>query len=220
LKRIFTVGRGEDCEKICEVFKSVNANPIQFYSLESMISAGRKGPAAHLLILAFKIASETDSAISEIKKDVSLKSVPILVFYSPFTSNADARARSAGGNDALLFPVERRELLSKAATLLNIEKRRTFKTLLSIESPAGSIMAKSDDFSSGGLSFVTEGKIDEQTEIQVQLFLLGESARLRLMAMVMRRTQLPEGGFSYGARFVNNDPSILEKVVAFVDKGK
>ena len=219
MKRVWAVGRSDESEAVCEIFRSVNAEACAFQGTESLLTAGRLN-LPHLIVVAFEIGSKSDLAIQEIRKDPNLKSVPILVFYPSFTSRPEVRGRLAGANEILMLPPERRELLSRSASLLRIEKRRAFRTLLTVEAPGRSVIAKSQDFSTTGLSFVADRSLMENESVRIHLFLPGIGGRILLNAMIARKTSLADGEYQYGARFNNNEQALLDRIADFIDRGK
>jgi len=219
VKQIYVIGIGEEADQICRIFRDVNAAANLFTTLDDTAAAARQ-TMPNLLIVAVDFASKADLTIQQIKRDATLKSVPVLVFYPRGTPFPEARARTAGANEAIKYPVERRELLMKSSTLLNIDKRRSFKTLLTIEAKGHSVIATSEDFSPGGVSFITDQTLREKEEVKIHFFLPGVPERIRLTAMITRKIALRETEFFYGARTINIDDTALAALKDFVEKGK
>src|SRR5205085_7870609 len=117
----------------------------------------------------------------------------------------------------LLLPVKRQELLQATAMLLSVDKRRTFKTLLTIEDPSGhTYMGTSEDFSSAGISFTSEGQINEKLQVSLQFYLPGQE-RIRLLATIMRKIDMPDSNHFYGARFVDPQNRFSGLIRNFID---
>jgi DNA-binding response OmpR family regulator len=219
LKRIWALGRSEESDAVCGVFKSVNADSQVFLSVEALIAAGAS-EMPDLVVIAFDIGQKSDLAIQTIRRDSNLRSAPVLVYYPSFTSKAEMRGRLAGASDAAVLPIERRDLLARAAGLLRIDKRRTFRTLLTVEAPGRSVIAKSQDFSSSGLSFNADRSLLENEEVNIHLFLPGAGGRMRLSAVIARKVPMPDGEFQYGVRFMTNDAETLTRISEFIDRGR
>lgn len=219
MKQIYVIGTGDEADQICRIFRDVNAGASSFLTMEDAATTARQ-TLPNLLIVAVDFASKADLTVQHIKRDATLKSVPVLVFYPRGTPFPEARARTAGANESIKYPVERRELLAKSSTLLNIDKRRSFKTLLTIEAKGHSVIATSEDFSPGGISFVTDQTLHEREEVKIHFFLPGVSERIRITAMITRKIALKENEFFYGARVSGIDPASLAALTDFVEKGK
>jgi len=219
MKRIFILGREQETHLNHEVFSSVNANGREFHTQEELVDFARR-EIPNLFILALELASRTDAAIQQLKRDSLLNTVAILAYYPQFMGSAQARGRACGANEVLNFPIERRELLAKCATLLNIDKRRTFKTLVTIEHDRSTVVGRTEDFSTAGISFVAGDDFQEKDGILLQFFLPGNGERIRLQAVVMRKISLPEKKFFYGARFENVDRVVGQKIQNFIDRVK
>ncbi len=219
MKRIYILGRAQDTSPIFEVFAGVNAEARQFSTLEEMINQARL-VLPNLFIVAMELASRTDAAIQQLRRDSLLTSAAILAYYPDFVVRAQARGRANGANEVLYFPVDRRELLARSATLLHIDKRRTFKTMVTIEYNGRAVVGRTEDFSSAGISFVSDDGIQEREEVRLQFFLPGDSERIRLQATVMRKISLPENKYFYGARFVEIDQTVGQRLQNFIDRVK
>lgn len=219
MKQIYVAGREEESHEIEKILKTVNATCKVFYSAESLLEQARAN-APNLLIIVFGTAAKTESAIQQIKKESGLNSLPLLAFYPQFFGSPESRAREIGATDVLTLPVDRREFLSKTGMLLNIGKRRTFKALLTIEYEARNISATSEDFGTGGLSFISEQSLPEKCSLRIQFFLPGFADRIRLEIQIVRRIPLSDRKYFYGVRFVEMDSASADKIRAFIDKGK
>lgn len=217
MKQIFVAGREEEVHEIQKILETVNASCRVYYSVESLLEDARKG-APNLLVIAFGTTVKTETAIQQIKKESALSSAPVLAFYPQFVASVESRAREIGASDVLSFPVDRREFLAKTGTLLNIGKRRTFKALLTIESGSRTFSGTSEDFGDGGVSFVSDEAFPEKHSLKIQFFLPGLTERLRLQVVIVRKIPLTERKYFYGARFVEVDPAIAEKIRAFVER--
>lgn len=219
MKRVWVIGKKEECEIVCGIFRAVNADACAYQGTESLLTAGRMN-LPHLVVVAYEVVSKSDQAIQEIRKDANLKSVPVLACYPAYTVRAEMRGRLAGADEVLILPLERRDLLSKAASLLHIEKRRSFRTMLTVEGLGRSVIGKSQDFSTSGLSFVADPSLKENEEVQIHLFLPGSGGRMRLNAMIARKAMHADGECLYGARFGANDQMLLDRIADFIDRGK
>ena len=219
MKRVWVVGRKEESDAVCAIFRAVHAEACAFLGTESLLTAGKLS-LPHLVIVAFETVSKSDQAIQEIRKDANLKSVPVLACYPSHTSRAEMRGRLAGADEVLVLPLERVELLSRTASLLHIEKRRSFRTMLTVEGLGRSVVAKSQDFSISGMSFVADASLKENEEVRIHLFLPGSGGRMCLSAVIARKAALADGECHYGARFGENEQRMLDRIADFVDRGK
>ena len=217
MKLIYAIGSMESCGEIQTILKSVNANCRAYPILDQFLEETRN-QTCHLFAVAFENRFKTESAIQSIKRESSLKSVPLLAFYPAETADAAARSRTLGANEFLLLPVNRHELLAKTGVLLSVDKRRNFKTLLTIEDDGGhSHVGTSEDFSTAGISFTSETRLTEKQLVSLQFFLPSQD-RIRLLATIMRKTDLGSGSYFYGARFTDPQNRFSEKIKNFIDR--
>ena len=219
MKRIWAVGKSEDVDAVCGIFRSVNAEIEAFPNLDSLMGAGTQY-IPHLIIVIFELAAKSDSAAQDIRSHFQLKTVPILGCYPAFTAKAEMRGRLSGANEILLLPVSRYELLSKSAALLQIDKRRNFRTMLTVEGAGRSVIAQSQDFSTAGISFLADRTLHENEAVIIHLFLPSNGGRLQLNAVIARKSAMADGEFYYGARFTENDSALLAKISEFIDRGR
>lgn len=219
MKLIYAVGSMEHCGEIQTILRSVNANCRTYVILDQFLEETRN-QTCHLIVIAFDNRFKTESAIQAIKKESSLKSVPILAFYPAQTADAVARSRTLGANECLLLPVNRHELLAKTGMLLSVDNRRNFKTLLTIEDDGGhSYIGTSEDFSTAGISFMSEARLSEKQQVSLQFFLPGQGQdRVRLLATIMRKTDLGNKSYFYGARFADPQNRFSDKIKNFIDR--
>ena len=49
---------------------------------------------------------------------------------------------------------------------------------------------------------------------------IGDSERIRLQATVMRKISLPEKKYFYGARFLEIEPAVGQRIQNFIDRVK
>lgn len=219
MKRIWAVGKSEDVEAVSNIFRTVNAEIESFRNLDTLFGAGTQY-LPHLVIVIFELAAKSDSSIQEIRKHSQLKTVPILACYPSFTTKAEMRGRLAGANDVLVLPVGRFDLLSKSAALLQIDKRRNFRTMLTVEGTGRSVIAQSQDFSTTGMSFLADHSLHENEAVIIHLFLPSDGGRLQLNAVIARKSAMADGEFYYGVRFTDNDSPLLAKISEFIDRGR
>jgi DNA-binding response OmpR family regulator len=219
MKLIYALGSMENCSEIQTILKSVNASCRSYFILDQFLEEMRN-QTCHLFVVAFENRFKTESAIQSIKREFSLKSVPILAFYPAQTPDAAARSRTLGANEFLLLPVNRHELLAKTGMLLSVDNRRNFKTLLTIEDDGGhSYIGTSEDFSTAGISFMSETRLSEKQQVSLQFFLPGQGQdRIRLLATIMRKTDLGNKSYFYGARFADPLNRFSDKIKNFIDR--
>jgi len=217
MKFIYAVGTAENCSEIETVLKSVNANCHAYPILDQFLEETRTQPC-HLLIVACENRFKTEAAIQSIKRHSGLRSVPVLACYPSATPDAAVRSRTLGANEFLLLPINRHELLSKTGMLLSVDRRRSFKTLLTIEDDAGhSFVGTSEDFSTAGISFTSQTAFEEKQQVSLQFFLPGQD-RIRLLATIMRKMTLGPASYFYGARFTDPQNRFSERIKNFIDR--
>lgn len=219
MKSIFAIGSIENCTEIQSILRSVNASCRTYIILDQFLEETRN-QTAHLFVVGFENRFKTEAAIQSIKKEFSLRSVPILAYYPAQSADAAARSRTLGANEFLLLPVTRHELLAKSGMLLNVDHRRSFKTLLTIEDDAGhSFIGTTEDFSTAGISFMSEARFQEKQLVSLQFFLPGQGQeRIRLLGTIMRKTDLGNKSFFYGARYADPQNRFSDKIKSFIDR--
>lgn len=217
MKFIYAAGSSDNCTEVESILKSVNANCRSFPIIDQFLEEARQ-ITCHLFIVAFENRFKTESALQSIKRDSNLKSVPLLAYYPSQISDAAARSRTLGANEFLFLPIQRHDLLSKTGMLLSVDKRRSFKALLTIEDHQGhSFVGTSEDFSTAGISFTSGTSFHEKQQVSLQFFLPGQD-RIRLLSTIMRRTDLGDGSYFYGARFADPQNRFSTKIRDFIDR--
>jgi hypothetical protein len=115
--------------------------------------------------------------------------------------------QTRASRDKILFlqwPVAKDQLLLKAADMLGISPRKTFRATVRIFSPdaAFGVLGTSLDFSSTGMSFVAERYYSIGHEVSVKISVPGEGERLTLPGRVARSwTNESDGTSEYGVEF-------------------
>lgn len=209
------MGREEDVSVIAEALASVHAASYRFIDVPALVKDGRQ---PDLLILAYRAEASTERALADLRQQPRLAELPRLAYYPAYLFRPGGIRETP---DVLRLPVDVPVLLSRTAELLAIERRRKFRTLLTVVRRDGqTVMVRSEDFSPAGMSFLSEAPLRLHEEIQIQFFLPDMGGRVALKGSIVRADGPSSGGSGlFGVRFVGVADEVVERMKEFIDRG-
>jgi DNA-binding response OmpR family regulator len=192
-----------------------NSNKI-FY-----IESGREALALHrkeqadLVIIKPDFPDMTcEQLCSDIRGDEGLKRVSILMVCSDKLSDIE-RCQKCGANDCIQ-PLTQETFLRKAARLLNISERTSYRVIVKVAQRENKninhVFCTSQNVSSSGILLETDSVLNQGDKITCSFF-LPNSIRIVIEGEIVRIVEKEDGSKNYGVKFVDI-PSLVESQIA------
>jgi CheY-like chemotaxis protein len=189
------------------------------------INSGKEALDAHRKEKADLIIIEPDfrdltceQLCSVVRGDESLKEVSILIVCSDKLSDVE-RCQKCGANDYIqqLTPAT---FLRKAAQLLNISERTSYKVIVKVLKRENNhithIFCTSQNISSSGILLETDGMLNKGDKITCSFF-LPNSIRIVAEGEVVRTGEKEDGSKNYGVRFADIPRPVETQIESFIE---
>jgi DNA-binding response OmpR family regulator len=162
-----------------------------------------------------------EQLFTAIRKDAALRSVSLILFC-PDRPDDKARAEQCGPNAIMTLPVNSALLLEKAASLLHVTSRKSYRVLLNVSVDGnrdGSFFCRSENISATGLLLETERGLSRGNRLTCSFF-LPDAKRITVEAEVVREIGRADKSKTklYGVKFDHVSPEDVAAIEAFVKK--
>lgn len=151
---------------------------------------------------------------SDIRGDEGLRRVSILIVCSDNPSDIE-RCQKCGAND-YIQPLTQANLLRKAARLLNISERTSYRVIVRVAQRENKnishIFCTSQNVSSSGILLETDSVLNQGDKITCSFF-LPNSIRIVTDGEIVRIVEKEDGLKNYGVKFLDV-PSVVESQIA------
>jgi DNA-binding response OmpR family regulator len=162
-----------------------------------------------------------EQLFTAIRKDAALRSVSLILFC-PERPDDKARAEQCGPNAIMTLPVNSELLLEKAASLLHVTSRKSYRVLLNVSVDGnrdGSFFCRSENISATGLLLETDRGLSRGDRLTCSFF-LPDAKRITVKAEVVREIGRADKSKTklYGIKFDHVSPEDVAAIEAFVKK--
>ena len=157
----------------------------------------------------------------EIRNDDNTRSMSLLMICDKTTPEQGDLCLSAGCNDVIFRPLQRRELDSKVEKLTSIPVRRSIRTItkieVSMEKNGRFVLARSVNISATGMLLEVDRVLSGGEPVRLHFYLPGDPKPLAVDAEILR-AEFSGTMAKYGLRFVNTAPEEKERIEHFVHR--
>ncbi len=181
-----------------------------------------KGQKPQLIVFGFDLFDMTAPEFCrEIRNDESTKSISLLLICDRATPEHGDLCMSAGCNDIIFRPLQRRELDSKVAKLTAIPVRRQLRTItkieVSLEKNGRFVLARSVNISANGMLIEVDRVLAGDERVRLHFYLPGDPKALQLEAEILR-AEFSGNMAKYGVRFANATDDERERIERYVHR--
>jgi len=174
----------------------------------------------HLIIFGYDLFDmNAPEFCREIREDESTRGISLLLVCDRDASQQSDLCLSAGCNDVIFKPLQRRELDQKVAKLTAIPVRRQLRTItkidVSLENNGRFILGRSINISANGMLLEVDRVLPGNGVVRLHFFLPGDPKALELEAEVLR-AEFSGAMAKYGMRFVNPQQEERERIEKYV----
>jgi response regulator RpfG family c-di-GMP phosphodiesterase len=142
----------------------------------------------------------------EIRADPNTRGISLLLVSDRESPEQSDLCLSAGCNDIIYRPLQRRELDAKVEKLTTIPVRRQLRTItkieVSLEKNGRFVLARSINISASGILLEADRVLTSEGPLRIHFFLPGDARPLQIEAEVLR-AEFSGTMAKYGLRFVN-----------------
>jgi len=157
----------------------------------------------------------------EIRNNAETRGTSLLLVADRNSPEQVDLCMTAGCNDIVFRPLDRRELDEKIEKLTSIPVRRQLRTItkieLSVERNGRFILGRSVNISSNGMLFEVERVLPGQGDVRVHFYLPGDPLPLQLGAEILR-AEFNGSTPKYGVRFLSIKPRERDRIEHFVHR--
>lgn len=157
----------------------------------------------------------------EIREDELTRAISLLLVCDRHSQEHSDLTLSAGCNDVIYRPLQKRELDQKVEKLTSIPVRRQLRTItkieLSLENNGRFILGRSVNISANGMLLEVDRVLPADGPLRLHFYLPGDVKPLQLDVEVLRADfsgKMPK----YGVRFVNAAEPDRERIERFVHR--
>jgi two-component system, OmpR family, alkaline phosphatase synthesis response regulator PhoP len=176
----------------------------------------------HLIIFGWDLFDMTAPEFCrEIRNDDDTKTISLLLIADRSEPEQGDLCLSAGCNDVIFRPLQRRELDAKVARLTSIPVRRSIRTItkieVSLERNGRFLLARSINISSTGMLLEVDKVLSSEGPIRLQFYLPGDPKPMQVDAEILR-AEFSGTMAKYGLRFMNTGVEERERIEHFVHR--
>jgi len=176
----------------------------------------------HLIIFGFDLFDMTAPEFCrEIRNDEATKSASLLLIADKAHPDHGDLCLSAGCNDVIFRPIQRRELDSKVEKLTAIPVRRQLRTItkieVSLEKNGRFVLGRSVNISASGMLLEVDRMLPGDGVVRLHFYLPGDAVPLQLEAQVLR-AEFSGTMAKYGMRFIDLQPAERERIERYVHR--
>ena len=176
----------------------------------------------HLIIFGYDLFDMTAPEFCrEIRADDATRPTSLLLVSDREHQDQAELCLSAGCNDVIYRPLQRRELDQKVLKLTSIPVRRQLRTItkieVSIEKDGRFILGRSLNISSNGLLLEVDRVLPGEGSIRLHFYLPGDPKPLQIEASVLR-AEFVGTMAKYGLQFVSATEEERERIEQYVHR--
>ena len=181
-----------------------------------------KNEQPSLIVFGFDLFDMTAPEFCRaIRETESTKNISLLLVCDKEKADQSDLCMSAGCNDTIYRPLERRDLDEKVERLTSIPVRRALRTLtkieVSLEKNGRFIMGRSMNISATGMLVELDRVLPNEDKVRLHFFLPGDPKPLQLDAEILR-AEFSGTVAKYGLRFLNAGPEEKKRIEHFVHR--
>jgi response regulator RpfG family c-di-GMP phosphodiesterase len=181
-----------------------------------------KSEQPQLIIFGFDLFDMTAPEFCRaIRDSESTRTISMLLICDREKTEQGELCLSAGCNDVVYRPLERRDLDQKVERLTSIPVRRALRTLtkieVSLEKNGHFVLARSLNISATGMLIELDRVLPSEDRVRLHFFLPGDSKPLQLDAEILR-AEFVGTMAKYGLRFLNAGPEDKKRIEHFVHR--
>jgi CheY-like chemotaxis protein len=157
----------------------------------------------------------------EIRSDEATKQISLLLVCDRDAPEEGELCLSAGCNDVIYRPLQRRDLDERVERLTSIPVRRQLRTItkieVSLENNGRFVLARSINISATGMLIEVDRVLPGEENVRIHFFLPGDAKPLQIEAEILR-AEFSGTMAKYGLKFVNHDAEAKERIEHFVHR--
>ena len=157
----------------------------------------------------------------DIRSDENTRTISLLLVCDREHPEQGDLCLSAGCNDIIYRPLQRRELDAKVEKLTSIPVRRQLRTItkieVSLEKSGRFVLARSINISASGMLLEADRVLTSEGPLRIHFFLPGDARPVQIEAEVLR-AEFSGTMAKYGLRFVNVGPDEKERIERYVNR--
>ena len=196
------------------VLASKNTKIFYIESGKEALAVHRKEQADLIIVKPDFPDMTCEQLCSDIRGDEGLRRVSILMVCSDNPSDIE-RCQKCGVND-YIQPLTQTTFLRKAARLLNISERTSYRVIVRVAQRENKnmdhVFCTSQNVSSSGILLETDSVLNQGDKITCSFF-LPNSIRIVTEGEIVRIVEKEDGSKNYGVKFVDI-PSVVESQIA------
>lgn len=175
----------------------------------------------HLILLDLEMPGMNGAeACAALRKVEALKATPIIVMSATGSAANRERCLKAGCTEFVAKPEKPEELLGLVARLLTVKKReaRRITVVFNVTGTHGTrqVIGQARDLSSGGLLLETPTALAVGSVLDVEFYLPGTRAQVKVKAKVMRSLKADDGAHQAGLQFIDLSQADQEAILDYV----
>jgi CheY-like chemotaxis protein len=161
----------------------------------------------HLIIFGYDLFDmSAPEFCREVREDAAVRATSLLLVVDREHQNHADLCLSAGCNDVIYRPLQRRELDEKVAKLTSIPVRRQLRTItkieVSLEKNGRFILGRSINISANGMLLEVDRVLPGEGPVRLHFYIPGDPKPLQLDAALLR-AEFTGTMAKYGVQFVN-----------------
>lgn len=181
-----------------------------------------KNDKPNLIIFAFDLFDMTAPEFCrEIRSDDETKAISLLLVCDRDAAEHGDLCLSAGCNDIIFRPLQRRELDEKVERLTSIPVRRQLRTItkieVSMEKNGRFVLGRSLNISATGMLIEVDRVLPGEENVRLHFFLPGDPKPLQIEAEILR-AEFSGTMAKYGLKFLNLNGEERERIEHFVHR--
>ena len=181
-----------------------------------------KAEKPHLIIFGYDLFDmSAPEFCREIREDEDTRGTSLLLVVDREHQNHADLCLSAGCNDVIYRPLQRRELDEKVAKLTTIPVRRQLRTItkieVSLEKNGRFILGRSINISSNGMLLEVDRVLPGEGPVRLHFYIPGDPKPLQLDAAVLR-AEFTGTMAKYGLQFVKMSEEERERIDRYVHR--
>jgi CheY-like chemotaxis protein len=188
-------------------------------SAQEALDTHRKEKANLIIITLDYSDISCERLCSVIRGDEVLKVVSILIVCSENLSDIE-RCLRCGASDYITQPLSPAAFLWKAARLLNVSERTSYRVIVKAvnmdDNKAAHVFCASKNISSSGVLLETDAIFNKGDKLTCSFF-LPNSIRIVANGDIMRIHEKENGLKEYGVRFIDIPPSVELQIASFIE---
>ena len=220
----FTVLIADDLKFFLEVEKSYlqrgGFDVLTAMSGEEAVDLARKRQPNLVLLDLEMPKMDGVAACAEMRKVPALQATPIIVMSATGTPQNRERCLKAGCTEFIVKPQNPEDLLGTVARVLALKKREATRitVVFNVTGSHGSrqVVGQAKDLSETGLLLETSAPIAVGSVLNLEFYLPGTRAQLKVKAKVVRAVKSPDGAQQAGVQFIDLSQGDQAQILDYV----